>query len=410
MNQKTINFRLEDFSVDSPIGQGAFGQIYRAVEQRSGNIYALKAINRRVLIKLKKQSQPINEKNALSLCESQNVVKLFGTFKDDSNLYFVFEMCEHGDLAEAVNEIGSLNTDVVRLLSAMLLNAISFCHSKNVIHRDIKPENVLLDNLNHVKLTDFGTAMILKNDGNQNEENNGQMVRSSIVGTPAFVAPELLNDGMICFSSDIWSFGCTMFNLLTGVAPFEGDNPAELMANISHLKFSPAAEKLPRRAKDLIQKILVLDPTKRIGYGENSTGYKSIKSHPFFGGVDFDNLMDIQMPLFTKFEEEPEPTLADEMLANDEKIVLQGDMEKKRTLGYTERLVFLTNKKRILLFKQKSQKFKGELKLAPGIRAEVSSNGKEWFITIGKTTTTFRCKDGTAGMWAASVMRESIAK
>ncbi|OHT11420.1 AGC family protein kinase [Tritrichomonas foetus] len=396
------SFRLEDFIVDAPIGQGAFGQIYRATEQRSGRQFALKALNRRFLMKVKKQNQPVLEKNALLRCNCLFVVHLFGTFKDDSNLYFVFELAEHGDLAEAINDIGSLNVEVVRLLAAQLLIAMTTCHQNNVIHRDIKPENILLNANNHVKLTDFGTALI------NNEGTNG-LVRSSIVGTPAFVAPELLNDGQICFSSDLWSFACVIFNCLTGVAPFEGETQPELMENITAIKLNPAFERLPRHAKDLIMKLLVLDPTQRIGYGEVKDGYPSIRNHPFFAEVDWKNIYSVKMPLFTKFEEEPPPTIADDMLDPGEKVVLQGEMMNKRKLSWPERIVFLTSNKRLLLFNPKNNKFKHEIKLLPGSRVEgVSANGKEWTLNSGKAQHIFKCKDGTSGMWAATIMREML--
>lgn len=397
-----VNFRLEDFIVENPIGQGAYGQIYKAVEQRSGKEYALKALNRRFLLKMKKQNLPIIEKNAILSCSSNFVIHLYGTFKDDSNLYFVFELADHGDLAEAINDIGSLNVDVARFISSQLLMGICSCHQNSIIHRDIKPENILLDSRNHVKLSDFGTALINKNG-------TSALVRSSIVGTPAFVAPELLNDGQICYSSDIWSFGCVIFNMLTGVAPFEGKNPAELMENITALKFTPAVERLPRLAKDLIMKVLILDPTKRLGYGEEKREYPSIKNHPFFKGIEWNKLSDIKMPIFTKFEEEAPQTIADDYLHDGEKVILQEDLLHKRKIRWQERVVFLTSMKRLLLFNpKKDNKFKHEIKFTTDSRVECNPNGKDWTLICGKIQNTFRCKGKTSGMWAATLMREMM--
>jgi 3-phosphoinositide dependent protein kinase-1 len=397
------NFRLEDFILDAPIGQGAFGQIFKASDIRTGTVYALKAVNRRFLIKMKKQNLPVIERNALLKCSSVFIVRLFGTFKDDSNLYFVFELAEHGDLAEAVNEIGSLNVDVVRFLSAEVLVALSVCHAAGVIHRDIKPENVLLDAGNHIKLTDFGTAMIAE------ESSRNDLIRSSIVGTPAFVAPELLNDGKIGFSSDIWAFGCLVFNLFTGQAPFEGENAAELMDNVTNGRFVSSINVLPRKAKALIDSILQVDPTKRLGYGESATGYQSIRSHPFFSGVDWEHLRDVQMPLFTKLEEEGPPSVADPLLQDGEKVVMEAVVDRKRMLSWKPRTAVLTNKKRLLLFHVKNKGLKGEIKIAMGTRVEVAPNGKDWTLTWAKgLSQVFRSKDGSGGMWAATIMRESL--
>jgi 3-phosphoinositide dependent protein kinase-1 len=398
------NFRLEDFLIDAPIGQGAFGQIYRASDLRDGKVYALKALNRRFLVKMKKQSIPVVEKNALLKCGGEFVVRLFGTFKDDSNLYFVFELAEHGDLAEAVSEIGSLNIDVVRLLSAQLLQAISQCHRAGVIHRDIKPENVLLDARNHVKLTDFGTALVI------DDSKRDTLIRSSIVGTPAFVAPELLNDGQISFSSDIWALGCTIFNLLTGKAPFEGENAAELIENISRGRFAPAAAKLPRRGKALIDSVLQLNPARRLGYGESATGYPSIRRHPFFAGIEWERLGAVTMPLFTPFEDEAPPSLADDMLNATEKVIMEGPVERKRTLrSWRDRTLVLTSSKRLLVFNPKTKELETEIKFAAGAKVEVAAGGREWAFTWAKgKEQVFRSKDGTGAMWAATILRESM--
>jgi 3-phosphoinositide dependent protein kinase-1 len=244
------------------------------------------------------------------------------------NLYFVFELAEHGDLAEAVSEIGSLNSDVVRLLSAQLLEALCACHRAGVIHRDLKPENVLLDARNHVKLTDFGTALV-------REDGGIGLAKSSIVGTPAFVAPELLNDGRICFASDLWAYGCTVFNLFTGRAPFEGATTPELMDAIIHGRLCGAVAQLPRRGRALIEALLQRDPEKRLGSGEAASGYCSIRQHPFFAGVDWTHLSEVEMPLFTKLEEEAPPSIADDKMGDAEKVVMEGQADRKRHLSWT---------------------------------------------------------------------------
>ncbi|KAH0785022.1 AGC family protein kinase [Histomonas meleagridis] len=398
---KQMSFLLEDFIVESPIGQGAYGQIYKAMEVGTGKIYALKAMNRRCLMKMKKQNQPIIEKNALIKCASTFVVRLYGTFKDDSNLYFVLELAEHGDLAEAVNDIGSLNTNVVRLLAAQIFEAICVCHKANVIHRDLKPENILLDENNHVLLSDFGTAL-MDDSGNQ------ELIRSSIVGTPAFVAPELLNDGEICYSSDLWSFGCVIFNLLTGSAPFSGQNTVELMTNITDLKFNPAINNLPKTAKDLIVSLLKSNPRERIGFGEAQKGYPSIRNHAFFKDVDWHNLANIKMPVFTKFEEE-QPTIADSILRDNEVIIFNSIISiKNKIFGWKERILFLTNQ-RLLFFNTKTQQLTHCMLLFGDTSATVSRDGKEWTMTYGKYRKryTFKSNDGLAGMWASHIIRQA---
>jgi 3-phosphoinositide dependent protein kinase-1 len=271
-----------------------------------------------------------------------------------------------------------------------------------VIHRDLKPENVLLDARNHIKLTDFGTAM-LREDGGVG------LAKSSIVGTPAFVAPELLNDGMICFASDLWAYGCTIFNLFTGRAPFEGASTPELMDNIINGRLCGAAAGLPRKGRALIDALLLRDPGKRLGAGESATGYRSIREHPFFAGVDWEHLGDVAMPLFTKLEEEEPPSIADETLGAGEKVVMEGQVDRRRHLSWTERTMVLTSRKRILLFNTKNKKVKAEIAIVAGTKVEANANGKDWVLTWGKGQSQgFRSKDGQAGMWAATIIREMM--
>jgi len=399
MEAKDGCFRFEDFIVESPIGQGAFGQIYRATEIRTGNVYALKALNRRFLMKMKKQNQAILEKDALMKCNSPFIVNLYGTFKDASNLYFVLEFAEHGDLHEAVMQLGSLCTEVVSYLAAQLLMAICEMHAKGIIHRDIKPENVLLDKFNRIKLTDFGTAMICDTLENQ-------MHASSIVGTPDFVAPELLMDGKICFSSDLWSFGCFMFDLFTGKAPFENDTPSALMCNISSRNIRSEIDTLPTPAKDLIISLLEIDPSNRLGFGENATGYHSIKSHPFFAKIDFSKLDKVTMPMFSPYEIEKPQSIAASMLNEGESIVYEGIVERRRIFSWKERVAVLTDQKRFMVFNIESHKTKTIINLVPSTKVLVSSNGKEWTLVWapGKSQL-FRCKDGNAGIWASMILK-----
>jgi 3-phosphoinositide dependent protein kinase-1 len=401
MDRNQPGFRLEDFIVESPIGQGAFGQIYRASSVSTGEKFALKAVNRRYLIKMKKQNVPVLEKTALVKCAGPFVVPLIGTFKDDSNLYFVFGLAEHGDLAEAIGEIGALNTDVCRMVSAQVLAAISGCHKAGVIHRDIKTENVLLDSRNYVILADFGTALLYE------ESSRNELVRSSIVGTPSFVAPELLTEGRICFASDLWAFGCLIFNILTGVAPFEGGNVAELMTNITSHRFTEASSRIPRLAKDLIERLLELDPRQRIGFGESECGYPSIRSHPFFRGVPWDSLDTVTMPLFTPFEPDPPPSIADPFLLEDEKVIMEATVDRKRVLGWKDRIAVLTNGKRFFLFNSKEKKVKLEIRLAPTTKVTMSGRGREWTIHWGKNSQVLRSNDGQAAIWAATILREA---
>lgn len=164
-------------------------------------------------------------------------------------------------------------------------------HSRGIIHRDLKPENILLDKNMHVQITDFGTAKILK------KEDDGRA--NSFVGTAQYVSPELLTEKSACKSSDLWALGCIAYQLLAGGVPFHGGNEYQTFKKIAACEYS-FPEGFPADAKDLIEKLLLLDPAERLG-DERNGGFPALKAHPFFAGVDWEHLHETTPPKLDAF-------------------------------------------------------------------------------------------------------------
>ncbi|KAK3741913.1 hypothetical protein QZH41_010033, partial [Actinostola sp. cb2023] len=152
---------------------------------------------------------------------------------------------------------------------------------------DLKPENILLDENMHIQITDFGTAKILGGETNKQG-------RNSFVGTAQYVSPELLTDKRACKSSDIWALGCIMYQLLSGLPPFRAVNEYQIFQKIikGEYEFPSGFPKVP---KDLVEKVLVLDPTKRLGC-EESGGFEALKTHSFFEGINWQELPSTKPP------------------------------------------------------------------------------------------------------------------
>ncbi|PKU35950.1 hypothetical protein llap_13745 [Limosa lapponica baueri] len=161
------------------------------------------------------------------------------------------------------------------------LNLCSVKIQKSAFSRDLKPENILLNEDMHIQITDFGTAKVLSADSRQARAN-------SFVGTAQYVSPELLTEKSACKSSDLWALGCIIYQLVAGLPPFRAGNEYLIFQKIIKLEYD-FPEKFFPKAKDLVEKLLVLDATNRLGC-EEMGGYGPLKAHPFFESIVWENL------------------------------------------------------------------------------------------------------------------------
>ncbi|SCW02753.1 LAFE_0F13520g1_1 [Lachancea fermentati] len=267
----------QDYIFREKLGQGSYSTVFRAVERgESGRNYAIKVCSKKHIIRERKVKYVTIEKdtlNSLACGGHPGIVRLFCTFHDADNLYFVLEYVSGGELLGLVQRVGQLSEEWARQLMAQLVDTVDYMHSKGVIHRDLKPENVLLSQEGRVVITDFGAAC--------KAEKSVDERTASFVGTAEYVSPELLLHSQCSFSSDVWALGCILFQLMQGTPPFRGETELQTFEKIVSLDYkwrTPA----PPAVVSLVQRILVLNPQERATIAQ-------IKAHQWFQSIDWNN-------------------------------------------------------------------------------------------------------------------------
>ncbi|KAG9239117.1 kinase-like domain-containing protein [Amylocarpus encephaloides] len=283
---KQVKKGVKDFAFGRTLGEGSYSTVLLATDRQTLKEYAVKVLDKKHIIKEKKIKYVNIEKDTLNrLIEHPGIVRLYYTFQDNSSLYYVLDIANGGELLGVLKKIGSFDEECTRFYGAQILDAIEHMHNRGVIHRDLKPENVLMDDQMHIKITDFGTAKLLPDprvpkqpstyDPSGGEEESTRA--KSFVGTAEYVSPELLTDKHACKASDLWAFGCIIYQLLAGRPPFKAGNEYQTFQKIVGLEyeFPPG---FPPAARDLVERLLVLDPQRRLSI-------EHIKNHEFFDGI-----------------------------------------------------------------------------------------------------------------------------
>jgi aurora kinase len=260
--------KITDFTLIKELGVGSFGRVLLVQHNMTQANYAIKAIDKRTNANIQEKPYFRREIEIMYRIHHPNVVKLFGHFEDNTYCYFIMEYIPGGNIYSYVPKDGikKINTQQVASIIKDVISATYFLHHMNppIIHRDIKPENVLLSQGMQAKLTDFGWSNYMQ----------GDMKRTTVCGTPIYLAPEMINNTGHDEKIDIWCIGVLLFELMTGMSPWQGNDVQTVKYNISRLRIN-WPKQMDRKAADLIIKILRYNPEERISL-------RNMLMHPFF--------------------------------------------------------------------------------------------------------------------------------
>jgi novel protein kinase C epsilon type len=282
--QSVHRTKMEDFELLTVLGSGAFGKVYLAEHLQTKQVFAIKAIEKEVIIRGDDIDVTMAERRILSLGNKTNFLTvLHSSFQTPDMLFFVMEYVSGGDLMFHIMNKGKFSADQTQLYAAEIALALMFLHGNKIIYRDLKLDNVMLDNEGHIKLADFGMC----------KEGMGPTdMTNTFCGTPDYIAPEILltqTGKKYGMSVDWWSYGVLVYEMLSGISPFGSDSEDE--GNV-YRQILQAKLRFPLNikgsARKFIEELLVREPTKRLGC--HPAIEAEIKKHDYFKNLDWQDV------------------------------------------------------------------------------------------------------------------------
>ncbi|CCU75464.1 putative cAMP-dependent protein kinase catalytic subunit [Blumeria hordei DH14] len=272
----------EDFQILKLIGKGTFGQVYQVRKKDTKRIYAMKVLQKKVIVQKKEVAHTLGERNILvrtAMTDSPFIVGLKFSFQTPTDLYLVTDYMSGGELFWHLQKEGRFDERRAKFYVAELILALQHLHMHGIVYRDLKPENILLDANGHVALCDFGLskANLTKDDKTK-----------TFCGTTEYLAPEVLLDEIgYTKMVDFWSLGVLVFEMCCGWSPFYAEDTQQMYKNIAFGKVRFPRDTLTTEGRNFVKGLLNRNPRNRLGAINEA---EELKRHPFFADIDWELL------------------------------------------------------------------------------------------------------------------------
>ena len=439
--------------------------------------YAIKVIDINSMKKVNKIYQIYLESEILNELNNPYIVKIFGTFQTTRKVYMVLEYLSNGNFATFLKNNYPLNEDTIKFYSAEIVSFLEYLQSQSVVHRDLKPENIMINEKYHLQMIDFatvrkvgfyydktemkfkkddydmdndtddikGTKLVVNpdnddDDDNEGEEsddndindiyfNSGKKIKNkkpkrnkTFVGTAEYVSPEVISDQPAEYGADLWAFGVILYQMYCGQTPFKSATNYLTFKNIEKMQITyPDNIIMPEDAKDLINKILLKDPNKRLGAGKTNTEYDMVhlKKHPFFKGTKWKNLFNQNVPNTKTFKfknnKKVLKTIKNNQSNKDDKndlkvrednkkiiIIKEGTLFKKSFLFYSEIFLSLDSTPRITYKNANKNEISGIINLNKKCRV-FASKSDIFNIETPEKSYKFKTKSNDLIIWINAI-------
>ncbi|CAO3612374.1 unnamed protein product [Cunninghamella blakesleeana] len=330
VEKKDVTVGPSHFKKIRLLGKGDVGRVYLVEEKQTKQLYALKVLNKKEMVKRNKIKRVLAEQSILQMAHHPFIVPLHHSFQSKDYLYFILDYCSGGEFFMALQQRPGrvLKEQEARFYAAEVIAALEYLHLHGLIYRDLKPENILLHQSGHLMLSDFdlsvhsptsGTPTIVQSNSTLlfsqqpllNTRSCSNVRTNSFVGTEEYLAPEVIQGNGHTSTVDWWTLGILLFEMLYAYTPFKGNNRNDTFDRITAqaLEFPNFANnpyykgpEISNTCKTCIRKLLHKNENKRLGA---RAGASEVKSHAFFKPINFALLRHMKPPILPSQKAKP---------------------------------------------------------------------------------------------------------